>query len=55
MYDCVNIGSLVVVVVDASGFGSIAFAINQLYCPEVSEQLNIFPFIKKNILTTERN
>jgi len=36
MYDCTNIGSPVIVFVDAGGFGGIAFALYpfQLYCFE---------------------
>jgi hypothetical protein len=59
MYDCTNIGSPVVLVF-AGGAGGIAYALHvehpnhpqlhfQLNCSEASEQLKMFPFIKKNI------
>jgi len=48
MYDCANIGSPVIVFVDAGGFGGIAYALHvehpnnpqshyQLYCSEARE------------------
>jgi len=48
MYDCANIGSPVIVLVDAGGFGSITYALNgehpnnqqlesQIYCSKASE------------------
>jgi len=39
VYDCVNIGSPVIVFVDAGGFGGVAFALSPfyLYCSKARE------------------